>query len=78
MTEIKQKIGTKELILVAFESAMSVFYIFFAYLLLCTAAFGDIIGQTARVIIGALLAIYGIFRIYRAVRKILIVRQHQV
>ncbi len=77
MKDSKQKIGAKELFLMVFESVMAVFYLFLAYMLAFTPVFEHIMDYPIRLGLGVILGLYGIFRIYRAVEKILIIRQHK-
>ncbi len=77
MKDNKQKLGAKEIFLMVFESVMAVFYLFLSYLLAFTAVFGHLMDYPIRLGLGIILALYGIFRIYRAIEKILIIRQHK-
>lgn len=53
-----------------FECTMAALYLILAYILLCTTIFSaSIANPTVRYTLGGLLAVYGIFRIYRAIRK---------
>jgi hypothetical protein len=49
---------------------MSLFYLAFAVIFLFTDLFMDTVSGTIRLLVGILLGIYGIFRIYRALRKL--------
>ncbi len=54
-----------------FECVMSVFYIAFSVIFLFTDLFIDTVSGTIRLLVGILLGIYGIFRAYRSLRKLL-------
>ncbi len=55
-----------------FECAMSLLYLCMSYILLFTRIFEDAVSdKNIRLVLGILLGVYGIFRIYRAVRKFL-------
>ncbi len=65
-----QKNNGQNISLYIFECTMSVFYLLMSYILIFTIYFNDIIpGKNTRMILGIVLGIYGIFRVYRAVRK---------
>ncbi len=53
-----------------FECVMSVFYLGFACVFLFTGYFNETVSGIVRLLVGILLGIYGIFRIYRALKKI--------
>lgn len=58
-----------------FECTMSIFYVFFAIIFLFTNLFTNVIYGNLRIALGVLLGVYGVFRVYRAVRKM--VQQHR-
>lgn len=58
----------RNLALYVFESIMAVFYLVVAYIILCTERF-DSIGKEIRLPLGILLGVYGLFRVYRAIRR---------
>ena len=62
----------RNLALYVFESVMAFFYLAVAYILLCTERFADSIVKEIRLPLGILLGVYGLFRIYRAVRRFFI------
>lgn len=68
-----KKFQGKALALVIFESAMAVFY-FLLGLWLAFAAGASVLieNRVLRIVIGVLFLIYGVFRIYRAIRKLFI------
>lgn len=53
-----------------FECTMSVLYLVFALILLFTNLFSNVVNGTVRLCLGILLAIYGIFRIGRVLKKL--------
>lgn len=55
-----------------FECTMSVLYILFSILLLFTNIFAGSLENKTRIILGLVLGIYGIFRVYRALKKLFI------
>lgn len=55
----------------AFESVMAILYICIAYLLLGTQALNPYVAESFRLPLGIILTVYGLFRIYRAVKKII-------
>ncbi|MDL2223358.1 hypothetical protein LJB98_04575 [Bacteroidales bacterium OttesenSCG-928-M11] len=56
-----------------FECVMAVLYLAISYSFLFTSIFNTVIvNPTIRQILGALLGLYGIFRVYRAIRKAMI------
>ncbi len=54
-----------------FECVMSVFYLAFSVIFLFTDLFSDTVSGIIRLLVGILLGVYGIFRIYRALKKLL-------
>ncbi len=67
-----QKYEGKALAILVFESAMAVFYVVAgAGLLFWQKAEVIIQHPVARIAIGAILLLYGIFRVYRAIKKFL-------
>lgn len=56
--------------LLIFESVMSVFYLALAYIVLFTELFANAIDYKYRLILAIILTLYGIYRIYRAAKKI--------
>ncbi len=59
----------KNAALQVFEGVMAFFYLAFAYVLLFTERFSDSIVSEIRLPLGILLGVYGLFRIYRAVKR---------
>lgn len=53
-----------------FECVMSLFYVAFAVVFLFTDLFIDTVNGPIRLSVGILLGIYGIFRVYRALKKL--------
>ena len=53
-----------------FECVMSIVYLAFAYIFFFTNMFGDSIHGVVRMALGTLLGFYGIFRVFRAIRRI--------
>jgi hypothetical protein len=74
MTGNRRKPTRKDLILMVFESLMSVFYVFLAYILAFTETFGHLMDYPVRLVLGIILFLYGIYRVYRAVEKIILIR----
>ncbi len=64
-----QKVDGRYVIICIFESLMSVLYLCMAYILIATKIFENI-AAVFRIPFGILLAIYGVFRVYRAIRKL--------
>jgi hypothetical protein len=63
----------QKLALFIFEAAMSVFYLVFAVLFLFPSQFHIQFApqlESIRVVLGIVLGIYGIFRIYRVIKKL--------
>ena len=56
--------------LIIFECVMSVVYFAFSVILLFTELFIETVSGTPRLLVGILLGIYGIFRVYRALKKL--------
>jgi hypothetical protein len=67
------KWGGQKLALFVFEAAMSVLYLVFAVIFLFPSllhlAFAPQL-ESIRVVLGIILGIYGIFRIYRVIKKL--------
>ncbi len=57
-------------LLYIFECVMAILYLTLSFLFLFTNLFVDSIGGTVRILLGVLLGIYGIFRVYRALKKL--------
>ncbi len=55
---------------VIFESIMSLVYVFCAYVLLATDYFTYTLNEKFRIPLGIILAVYGLFRVFRAIRKL--------
>ena len=53
-----------------FECVMSLAYLAFSVIFLFTELFIDTVSGTPRLMVGILLGIYGIFRVYRALKKL--------
>jgi hypothetical protein len=70
-TENSNKLGGKESALLIFESAMAVLYLVFALLFLFPSLFHVhlVIQNGLGTLLGIILAIYGVFRVYRAINK---------
>jgi hypothetical protein len=49
---------------------MAVVYLVFAYVFFFTNMFGESIHGGLRMVLGALLGFYGIFRVFRAIKRI--------
>jgi len=78
MQENNKKAPGQSTGLFIFESAMSLFYLAISFVLLFTKLFEEaiskfvVIGQTIKnmqLFLGILFGFYGIFRVYRAIRK---------
>jgi len=69
MHENKKKESGQSTVLYIFESIMSVFYLAISFILLFTGLFEGAIPKSIRLLLGILLGFYGIFRVYRAIRK---------
>jgi membrane protein required for beta-lactamase induction len=67
----KRSIKQQSQISYIFECVMSLFYLAFSVIFLFTDLFEDTVYGMVRLLVGILLGIYGIFRIYRALRKLL-------
>lgn len=66
-----QKYDGKALALVIFESVMAVFYLVAGVSLLVWEKAEVLIQfKTIRIVVGVVILLYGIFRVYRAIRKI--------
>ena len=59
----------RNLAVYVFESVMAFFYLAVAYILLFTERFADSIVKEIRLPLGILLGVYGLFRVYRAIRR---------
>lgn len=68
MDKDNQKVSGRILICI-FESLMSILYLFMAYILIGTTAFNNL-SSSLRLPFGIVLAIYGAFRVYRAIKKL--------
>lgn len=64
------KLDGRSLFALVFESVMAVLYICIAFLLLKTQVLDAIIAENFRLPLGLILALYGLFRIYRAIKRI--------
>lgn len=53
-----------------FECVMAILYLGFGGIFLFSPIFGNIITGGVRIGLGIVLALYGIFRVFRAIRKI--------
>lgn len=72
MQEDNKRKSGRNLSLYIFECVMSVMYLGMSYILLFTGMFGDAVSnKNVRSALGIILGIYGIFRVYRAVKKFL-------
>jgi len=56
--------------LYVFECVMALMYLAFSVIFLFTELFIDTVQGTPRLLVGILLGIYGIFRVYRALKKL--------
>jgi hypothetical protein len=68
------KFEGRELALLIFECAMAVFYLLFACAFLFPSVFHIAFAEqleSVRVALGAVIGLYGIFRVYRAIKKIM-------
>ena len=66
-----QKYKGRELALLVFESAMAIFYVLAGVGLLMWKRADTVIQSSAiRIAVAVVLLLYGIFRIYRAIRKL--------
>ena len=66
-----QSVGREQSLgLFIFECVMSVIYLIFGLLFLFTPVFANVINGWIRIVLGILLGIYGLFRIFRAVKKL--------
>ena len=63
-------VGQRNQALYIFECVMSLAYLTFSYIFLFTELFVDTVSGTPRLLVGILLGIYGIFRVYRALKKL--------
>jgi hypothetical protein len=65
--------GGQKIALLAFEGAMSVLYLVFAVLFLFPSLFHLQFAsqlESIRIVLGVILGIYGIFRVYRVIKKL--------
>ena len=71
--EKSNKWGGQQLALLVFEAAMAILYLFFSVVFLFPSLFHFQFAsqfEGIRVALGIILGIYGIFRIYRVIRKL--------
>ncbi|MDR2843420.1 MAG: hypothetical protein LBV57_02090 [Candidatus Symbiothrix sp.] len=72
-TQDSDKPTGKELALLIFESAMALLYLFMAIVLFVPQRFhlqfNALMGNGIRIALGVIVGIYGVFRIYRAIKK---------
>ena len=69
-----QKYKGRELALLVFESAMAVFYVLAGIGLLMWKRADTVIQSSAiRIAVAVILLLYGIFRVYRAIRKLFLI-----
>jgi len=66
----KDRFNGQKLGLFIFESVMALFYVAFSIVLLFTDLLSRNIPKELRIGLGIILGIYGIFRVYRAYKKI--------
>lgn len=71
MRESNQRFKGRNLTLYIFECTMSIMYLLIAYVLIFTEYFSDGIAGSFRLPLGILMGVYGIFRVYRAIKKLL-------
>ncbi len=64
------KVDGQKLFSLIFESVMAVLYVCVAYLLLTTQLADHLIKESFRLPLGIILGVYGIFRVYRAFKKL--------
>ena len=64
-----KELDKRELTMTIFESAMSLFYLAFGLVLIVTDFFKTF-GDVLRIGLGIIFILYGVYRIYRAVKKI--------
>ena len=69
-TENSNKLEGQKLGLLIFECVMAVLYLAFGAIFLFTSLFATIKGEM-RIALGVLVGVYGIFRIFRAIKKML-------
>ncbi len=67
----RTKLNGYALFMMVFESVMSVFYLLLAYILIFTEWFEATISNPFRLPLGALFALYGFYRVYRAIKKLI-------
>jgi hypothetical protein len=70
-TENSNKLEGQKLGLFIFECVMAVLYLAASALLLFTPMFDSAIEGGMKIALGVLIGIYGFFRVYRAVKKLL-------
>lgn len=78
MTGKLKKTDAQSIALFIFESAMAVLYLVFGLIFLFTSLFDAAIAKISgpdiysiKIALGVILGLYGIFRIYRAIKKLL-------
>jgi len=64
-----KELDKKQLTITIFESVMSLFYLAFGIVLIATDFFRTF-GDVVRIGLGAIFILYGIYRIYRACKKL--------
>ncbi len=69
-TENTERLAGQNLSRNIFECVMSVFYLAFAGIFLFTDIFAEAVNGSIRIALGILLAFYGIFRVYRVLKKL--------
>ncbi len=70
MNHKNPKVDGRSLFTLIFESVMAVLYVCIAYLLLATPVLNQWIAEGFRLPLGIILGLYGLFRVYRAIRKL--------
>jgi hypothetical protein len=74
-TEDSNKLQGQKLVFLVFECAMAVFYLLFASVFIYPSLFHLQFAEQLegiRVALGVVVGIYGIFRVYRAIKKLLL------
>jgi hypothetical protein len=69
-SENSDKLEGRKLVLLIFECVMAVLYPLVGILFLFTSWADYMIAGTIRIVLGVLFGLYGIFRIYRAIKKL--------
>lgn len=64
------KADNRSLFSLIFESIMAILYVFLAYLLLATHVTDQWVGEAFRLPLGIVLGLYGLFRVFRAIKKL--------